>query len=224
MRHLLLATDARCYVSLGDAQSRNPLGVVGAASGFYNRLVAVEPGAKMVPLATDGGTAATVRYVQLPRLFAINIAPSVLTITLGAGDVSRMAFGDAASVCAELADHGRAVLGAVRRAFPRCVVLLATLYDPMDGADAVLAGGVTRFNSTLLALAVAHGCRVADACAAFGGHGAGAGDPLTSDVSPPNADLYLCAGSDLVPVPNAHGAAIYADALWAAYTETVFPI
>ncbi len=221
MRRLPLASDTPYYVSLGDAQSRNTGGIIGAASAFYARLTAFAPAVKMIPLASDGANAATVRYVQIPRLRAMVITPFVVTVTLGATDLPRLAGGDADAVCAELTEHGGAALLALRALAPRAIVLLATLYDPMDGADVVLAAGVNRFNITIHALAASYGCRVADTFAAFTGHGASVGDPLSPDPMPANDARFLHAGADLVPVPNAHGAAVFAETLWATYNEPV---
>jgi len=217
MRPLPIAPVNRYYVSLGDARSRNGNGYVGAASGFYERLVAGDPSWKMIALATDGATAATVRYVQLPRLLEINAAPSLITMTIGASELSRLAFGDSKAVCAELCKHGGAVLASLRVVSLRAEILLATLYDPMDGKEADLAEGVARYNETLRTLAAVHGAAVADVCPAFAGHGARAGDPLTADASPPNQELYLCAGADLSPIPNRYGATAFTSALWEAY-------
>lgn len=220
MRRLPLASDTPYYVALGDAQSRNAPGITGAASAFFVLLTETVPSAKMIPLAGDGATAATVRYVQLPRLRAMAIAPLVVTLTLGATDLPRLAGGDADAVCAELSEHGGASLSALRALAPRAVVLLATLPDPMDGANETLADGVSRFNNTLRAVAAPHGCRVADVHTTFAGHGASAGDPLSPDTNPVNADRFLCAGDGLVPVPNAHGAGVWARTLWATYQES----
>ncbi|MBC8142679.1 MAG: SGNH/GDSL hydrolase family protein [Armatimonadetes bacterium] len=219
MRRLPLASDTPYYVSLGDAQSRNTGSITGAASAFYAHLTELVPATKMIPLASDGANAGAVRYVQLPRLRAMAVAPSVVTITTGATDLPRLASGDADAVCGELAEHGGAALSALRSLAPRAAVLLSTLYDPMDGASDVLAGGVRRFNETLRALAASHGYRVADAFTAFAGHGASAGDPLSPDATPEDTNRFLCAGADLVPVPNAHGAAFFAGTLWTTYNE-----
>lgn len=223
MRTLPLVTDRRYYVSLGDAQSRNTETFLGAASRFYNQLVALDPGVKMIPLAADGATAATVRYVQLPRLQEMNVVPSVVTVTLGVSDLPRLGFGDAESVCRELGEHGEAFMSSLRTTAPRAVLLFSTLYDPMDGADTPLAAGVRTFNETLRTLVVRYGGVIIDLSTAFAGHGACAGDPLSSSLTSENPDLYLCAGADLTPVPNAQGAAVLADLFAsnyrAAFTE-----
>lgn len=216
MRKLPLVTDTALYVSLGDAQSRNTNGITGVASAFLARLAATAGSVKLVPLATDGGTAATVRYVQLPRLRAMSVTPAVVTLTLGATDLPRLASGDAEAVCRELREHTGAVLSALR-----APVLLAALYDPMDGANPVLAQGVAAFNETLRDLSKAQDARVADVFAAFAGHGASVGDPLSPDANPADSNRYLCAGADLLPVPNAHGAAVFADMLLRVTSEAI---
>ena len=217
MRKLPLVTDRRYYVSLGDSQSRNAADYTGVASRFYERLTVRDSSLKMVPLATDGATAATVRYVQLPRLREMDVEPSVVTITLGVSDLSRLAFGDAAGVCRELKDHGKSLLSALRTTAPRAVLLFSTLYDPMDGTDATLATAVQTFNEAIRTLATACNGRVAEIHAAFSGHGANVGDPLSSNELGENPDLYLCAGPDLSPVPNHNGASVFAELLLNAY-------
>ncbi|MBC7805818.1 MAG: SGNH/GDSL hydrolase family protein [Akkermansiaceae bacterium] len=223
MRILPIASDRRYYVSLGDAQSRNADNHVGAASQFYGRLAALDSQLKMVPLATEGATAASVRYVQLPRLREMNVQPSVVTLTLGASDLSRLAFGGMEGVCRELREHGDVILTSLRTSAPHAVLLFSTLYDPMDGADASLATGIRQFNHTLRTLVRPYGGVISDLYTAFSGHGASVGDPLSPLTISENPDLYLCAGADLVPVPNQRGAAVFAELLLrnyhAAFTE-----
>lgn len=217
MRSLPIANEKRYYVSLGDSQSRNAQNYMGAASRFYERLAASDSFLKMVPLATDGATASAVRYVQLPRLREMHVAPSVLTVTLGVSDLPRLAFGDAETVCRELRGGVDALLSVVRSASPRAIVLLSTLYDPMDGTHPVLEEGVRRFNETVRETASVHGAAIAEIHTAFAGHGASAGDPLSSWRADTPRDLYLCAGPDLVPVPTERGATVFADLLWTGY-------
>ncbi len=221
MRILPLVTDRRYYVSLGDSQSRNADRFLGGASRFYNRLVEHDPRQKMVPLAADGATAATVRYVQMPRLQEMTVVPSVVTLTLGASDLPRLAFGDAPAVCGELGEHGNAILSSLRTAAPRAALLVSTLYDPMDGMDALLATGVQMFNDTLRALVAGYDGVIIDLYTAFSGHGANVGDPLSSSSAGENPALYLCAGADLVPIPNANGATVFAELLHSSYRATL---
>lgn len=221
MRKLPLVTDSRYYVSLGDAQSRNAESYLGAASLFYNQIRGVDFGLKMVPLATDGATAATIRYVQLPRFQEMHITPSVVTITLGASELSRLAFGESERVCRELRDHMGAVFIELRLIAPRCIMLFSTLYDPMDGAETNLRGGVQQYNETVRDLAATFGGTAVDVFAIFDGHGASAGDPLSPPGTPVSPDLYLCAGPDLSPVPNATGAAVLAERLAESYRSAV---
>lgn len=219
MLKLTLAPTHRHFVSLGDAQSRSAGDYPGTATLFYNWLLTIDPAYRMIPLATDGATAATLRYVQLPRLREMDTAPDVVTVTLGASDFSRLAFATD-TVLRDLLAHGAATLAAIRTLSPNAIIVLATLYDPMDTTDAALSVGVARFNETLRELTKAHGAIITETGAAFAGHGASVGDPLSPpDVAAP--ELYLCAGADLVPVPNERGAAVYADALFAAYRTFV---
>ncbi len=221
MRILPIANDNRYYVSLGDAQSRGTAYDPGAASKFFARLAALESGWKMIPLATEGATGATVRYVQLPRLREMAITPSLITLTLGAGDLSRLAFGYGKAVCKELNAHVAVLFDTLRESAPGCVILLSALYDPMDGIDPVLATGVARFNGALRAIAASYSATVADTDALFAGHGALVGDPLSQDDFAAPSGLYLCAGADLTPVPNRDGGMVLADALFAVYQATV---
>ena len=217
MQRLPLATDKRYYVSLGDAQSRNTDNFLGAASRFYNRLAITDSSLKMVPLATDGATAATVRYVQIPRLREMNTVPAVITLTLGTSDLARLAFGDKDAVCRDLREHGSEVLLLLRGLAPLATILISTLYDPMDGMNTLLTQGILLFNEALQELAQHYSAEVTDIYTVFAGHGASVGDPLTPQTDFVPSGLYLCVGSDLTPVPNEAGAEIFAEALRTTY-------
>ena len=175
----------------------------------------------MIPLATDGATAATVRYVQIPRLQEMNIVPSVVTITIGASDLSRLAFGDVANVCRELREHGTAFLAALRTLAPNAVLLCSTLYDPMDGSNAALTTGVQQFNDTLRELIPTYCGIITKTYDSFAGHGASVGDPLSPVTLPEKQGLYFGVGADLIPVPNADGVSVYAALLFADYCDAL---
>lgn len=218
MLKLPLVTDRRYYVSLGDTQSGNNNGQIGAASRFYDQLAARDPAFRMIPLAIDGATIATVRFVQMPRLAEMSVAPFIVTLTLGTGQLLQLASGEANLVCETLQTHGSVVLRSLQALLARnATVMLTTLYDPLDGNDPRLAAGIAQFNDTLRHLATQHNATIADIHQAFLGHGRNAGDPFAEPNNVTNDELYLCAGPGFVPVPNEHGAEVFAGVLLAAY-------
>ncbi len=218
------------YVSLGDSISIDAYaggpGRGGASLLFQNRaedfpewaerdLVSRLPGARMIPLAQDGATSATVRYAQIPRLREMKIRPAVVTVTFGGNDLMQT-FGDES--LAPLAhravwDNGHALLAALRRdVLPDAPIIVGTIYDPSDGTGEAERLGIgewpdaldwiARFNETLRALADEHGAIVADMHARFQGHGLTVGAPSQPDPRPADRNLWYCG----VIEPNAWGA------------------
>ncbi len=230
MQLMTMASAPKYYVSLGDSVSIDAYaggpGRGAPALLLKNRatdfpdwagrdLVSVLPGARLIPLAQDGGTAATVRYVQLPRLKEMNVRPSLVTLTVGGNDLLQAYGNDQAAHAARRAlwEHGHAILNDLRaRMTPTAPLLIGTIYDPSDETGDTARLGllpwpsardwIARFNETLAALAGEHGALVADIHARFKGHALLAGDPANPDADPPNRNLWLCGTIE----PNAWGA------------------
>lgn len=228
----------RYYVSLGDSISIDAYaggpGRGAASLLLKNRdedfpewqgrdLTTILPGARLIPLAMDGGTTATLRYAQLPRLIEMHIKPEIATITIGGNDLM-VAFGnDATAHAAHAAIYENLdfVLTTLRRLMGAdAPILVGTVYDPSDGygtAGMLSLGNwptalqwLARINDTLRELVIAHGCTVADIHAAFLGHGATVGNVSGSDPRPQNQDLWFCGTIE----PNAWGASAVRSIWW----------
>jgi lysophospholipase L1-like esterase len=231
MQRLIIADTPKYYVSLGDSVSIDAYaggpGRGAPALLLKNRndnfpdwagrdLVSVLPGARLIPLAMDGGTAATVRYAQLPRLKEMSVRSSLVTLTIGGNDLLQAYGNDEAARAARRAlwEHGHAILNDLRATLmtPGAPLVIGTIYDPSDGTGDTDRLGllpwpsaldwIARFNETLVALAGEHGALVADIHAYFKGHALQAGDPTNHDAAPPNRELWLCGTIE----PNAWGA------------------
>jgi lysophospholipase L1-like esterase len=230
---------ATAYVALGDSISIDDYsggpGRGGASLFFANRdedfpewrgrdLRTLDPGTTFSLLATDGATTRTLVQTQLPRLRALGLRPTVVTLTIGGNDLLG-AYGDT--------DAANGVIAAVRAAVdlvlaelagtaPPARIAVGTVYDPSDGTgDAVRLGlppwpdavaVLAELNETLRAAAAAHGAVVAEIAAAFQGHGLLAGEPSRREPRPVERDLWFC---NLIE-PNAWGADGVRSAFWAA--------
>jgi lysophospholipase L1-like esterase len=231
------------YVSLGDSMSIDAYaggpGCGAPSLLLRNReedfpewrgrdLTTTLPGARLIPLAMDGGTSSTVRYAQIPRLREMNIRPSLVTLTMGGNDLLQSLGSDTAAQAAHraLEENGRAILTALRDLCgPGVPILLGTVYDPSDGtgdtarlqimAWPTALEWIGRFNDTLRALADEHGATVADIHGAFLGHGLHVGSPAQPDPRPANRDLYYCG----VIEPNAWGASALRALWWRLLVE-----
>lgn len=246
MRPLTMANAPRHYVSLGDSMSiddyAGPPGSGAASLLFANNpgdfpqwagrdLQTVLAPCRLVLMAQDGVTSATVRYAQIPRLKEMGIRPAVVTLTMGGNDLLQT-FGDSAS--ADMANrrlltNGRAILESLRLlVLPNAPVLLTTIYDPSDGTGDTNAlqiaswpGAVSwihAFNQTLAALAREFDVTLVDAHAAFLGHGLQVGNPAQNDPRPANRDLFYCG----VVEPNAWGANALRVLWWDALQKAGF--
>ncbi len=176
-------------------------------------------------LASDGATCRSVLDHQLPRLVALGLTPTEVTLTAGGNDLLG-AYGDTPSarvVVAHVAGLVHRTLEVLRRLMaPGGRVVVGTVYDPSDGTgDATRLGlppwpeGVevlAQLNSTLVALAADHDALVADIHQRFLGHGVRAGDPRQPSARPPQRTLWYC---NLIE-PNAWGASQIRAAFWEA--------
>jgi lysophospholipase L1-like esterase len=190
-------------------------------------LTSRDPAARLVLLASDGATSATVVREQLPRLGGLDPAPTMATVTMGGNDLLT-AYGDAATArqaIGAVAANGREVLGGLRATLgPRAPVVVATVYDPSDGTGAADRVGLpawpaaldvlAELNRVLVALAEEHGAVVADLHGRFLGHGLAAGDPTQPAPRPASRALWYC---NLIE-PNAWGASEIRAAFWEALT------
>jgi hypothetical protein len=232
-----MADEARYYVALGDALSMDAYaggpGRGAPALLYKNRsddfpewqgrdLSTRLPGARLIPLAMDGATAATLHFAQIPRLRGMDVRASVATVTVGTGDLLQASAGEDAARAAHKAlwEHGHAVLGALRSelVLPDAPLAVATVPDPSDGAGGALTEWIARCNETLRSLAAEHGAVVADVHARLLGHGLSAGDPMQPDPRPEARGLWYSGAAGPIPVPNAWGASEIRTALWDALT------
>jgi lysophospholipase L1-like esterase len=232
--------DVAAYVALGDSISIDDYsggpGRGGASLLFANRdddfpewrgrdLRTREPGSTFALLATDGATTRTLLEAQLPRLLALPVRPTVVTLTIGGNDLLA-AYGDTPAAREVIAR----VRTAVDRALPEITgrlapggrLVLGTVYDPSDGTgDAARLGlppwrdavaVIEELNETLRKVAAHHGAAVAEIGEAFRGHGLLAGNPAQRHPRPTNRDLWFCSLIE----PNAWGAGGVRAAFWAA--------
>jgi lysophospholipase L1-like esterase len=228
------------YVALGDSISIDDYsggpGRGGASLLFANRdedfpdwrgrdLRTTDPGAAFRLLATDGATTRTLVEAQLPRLAAMQLRPTLVTLTIGGNDLlaaygdTRAARGVVARVAAAV-DRALPVIGALLPAPDRLIV--GTVYDPSDGTGNAVALGlppwpdavamIGHLNDLLREVATRHGAVVADIAGHFRGHGLLAGDPARRDARPPDRELWFCN----VIEPNAWGGSGVREAFWAA--------
>lgn len=163
MRTLPLAPTRRYYAALGDVLSMDALGGGGPGTGAASRLLRdLPPDLRLIPLAMDGATTTTVRYVQLPRLRGMDARPSLVTVTLGATDLllSQGREENARAALAALREHGGAALAGLRDvALPGAPLVVATVPDPTGGAAPEWAA---RFSDAVRDLAREHGALVAE--------------------------------------------------------------
>jgi lysophospholipase L1-like esterase len=228
------------YAALGDSISIDDYsggpGRGGASLLFANRdddfpewrsrdLRTVDPGTGFSLLATDGATTRTLLDAQLPRLAALPVPPTLVTVTIGGNDLLG-AYGDTAAARGVV----RRVQGALDRALPEIAQLLdpsgrivvGTVYDPSDGTgDAARLGlppwpdavaMIDELNEALRAVAARHGAAVAEIAGRFQGHGLLAGDPSRAEARPADRRLWFC---NLIE-PNAWGADGVRAAFWDA--------
>ncbi|MES2459713.1 MAG: SGNH/GDSL hydrolase family protein [Armatimonadota bacterium] len=239
MRTLMMAERPRYLLSLGDSMSIDVYAGGpgrGAASLLYqNRdadfpewagrdLKSRLPGVRLIPLAMDAGTSATVRYAQLPRFAEMGVKAAAVTLTMGGNDLLQTFGNEAAAEQAQraLRENGQAILSQVRKLCePDAPLLLGTVYDPSDGTGDTgrlnllpwpgALGWIHRFNETLRELAAKNDVLLVDLHALFLGHGLATGEnPAQSDPRPANRDLYYCG----VIEPNAWGASAIRAGWW----------
>jgi lysophospholipase L1-like esterase len=192
-------------------------------------LTSRDPTARLVLLASDGATSATVAGEQLGRLRRLGSVPTVATVTMGGNDLL-VAYGDARAArraTTTVNDNGRLVLGGLRALMGAdAPIVLATVYDPSDGSgDAGRLGLppwpealalLAELNRVLWVLAEDHRALVADVHARFLGHGLAAGDPTQPAARPRDRCLWYCRLIE----PNAWGASQIRAALWATLERT----
>jgi lysophospholipase L1-like esterase len=228
------------YVALGDSISIDEYaggpGRGGASLLFRNRdedfpawrgrdLATTRPELGFWLLAVDGGTTRTLLDLQLPALAAADVAPVLVTLTVGGNDLLA-AYGDtraALAVVAVVRSRVGEALSRLRDLAPAdTAVALGTVYDPSDGTgDAGRAGlppwpdvvaVLADLNEALRAVAQQHAARVADVHGRFLGHGLERGDVSQADPRPKDRELWYC---DVIE-PNAWGAGAVRAAFWDA--------
>ena len=179
--------------------------------------------ARLLLLASDGATSATVAREQLERLRRLGSIPTLATVTMGGNDLLAT-YGDAGAARRAIkmvADNGRRLLARLRDLMgPAAPIVVATVYDPSDGSGEAGRLGLppwpevlellAELNWMLRALAQDHQALVADVHARFLGHGLAAGDPTQPAPRPPDRGLWYC---DLIE-PDAWGASEIRASFW----------
>ena len=235
---------AHAYVALGDSISIDDYsggpGRGGASLLFRNHdadfpqwkgrdLLTRQPDLTFKLLATDGATTGTLLSAQLPRLAALGVRPTLVTLTIGGNDVLS-AYGDTRAARRVIADVQAATALALARLQPLLAagaqVVVGTVYDPSDGtADAARLGlppwpdavaVIAELNQALREVAGQHGATVAEIGAHFLGHGVQAGNPAQPHARPAQRELWFCS----VIEPNAWGASGVREAFWAALSPS----
>lgn len=228
----------RYYVSLGDSMSIDAYaggpGKGAASLLLKNRdedfpdwqgkdLQTVMPGVRLIPLAMDGATSATVRYAQIPQLKEMKIRPDIITLTIGGNDLVQT-FGSESATQERYRDVQENVDWTLRElrkmVGSKVPIIVGTIYDPSDGTGdgATLNVGawtaaltwLGRFNDALKTVAGEQNCPVADIHAHFLGHGLTVGDPTQYEPRPENRDLWYCG----IIEPNAWGASAIRSLWW----------
>jgi lysophospholipase L1-like esterase len=186
-------------------------------------LTARDPTARLLLLASDGATSATVAGEQLGRLHRLGVIPTVATVTMGGNDLLA-GYGDAGAArraIKTVIDNGQRLLAGLRDLMgPAAPIVVATVYDPSDGSgDAGRLGLppwpealelLAELNRGLGALAQDHQALVADLHSRFLGHGLAAGDPTQPAARPPDRGLWYCGLIE----PNAWGASEIRASFW----------
>lgn len=190
-------------ISVAVALEREPragaLAPLGAAALLYRNddarwpefagrdLATAYPGIAFRSLVEDGATIGDVFGEQLARLEASD-APTLVTLTVGAGDIMSLLVRRPAAPIVRQAAHDIAeayefLVDAIRRLRPAATLLAATVCDPSDGT-ALMPGvdsarkpvpldALTAVNAHIRTLAAGTpGVRLADLHAHFMGHGA----------------------------------------------------
>jgi lysophospholipase L1-like esterase len=231
------------YVALGDSISIDDYSGgagTGAASLLYrNRdrdfpgwrgrdLLSRDEHASRLMLASDGATTQTLLDVQLPRLLASRVSPSVVTVTIGGNDVLS-AYGSTSAARDTIQRVSVSLSRTLRQLAPLLapggVIVVGTVYDPSDGTgDATRLGLppwpdalriIAELPAALRRVATEHGAAVAEIHESFLGHGALAGDVARPEPTPAQRNLWLCH----VIEPNAWGADGVRQAFWAAISR-----
>lgn len=125
----------------------------GPGRGAASRLLRSLPdGFRLIPLAAADATAAAIRYVQIPRLLEMRVAPEIVVLTVGAADLAA-ALGDdgyARAALDALEEHVDALLGHLRRICPDGARVLLGGIDPQETEPWPLPSAwVARYNESL---------------------------------------------------------------------------
>jgi hypothetical protein len=141
-----MAPERRYLASFGDLSGVEPACAL---------LAALPSGFRLIPLTAEDATASTVRYVQLPRLKAMQVRPSCVALTVGAADLWHT-LGDLdflKRARSDLETHLDAALTELRAlATPDARFFLASIADTLPGhamLDDVLVELARRHEATL---------------------------------------------------------------------------
>ena len=194
-------------------------------------LTAMVDGVRWLQLASDGATTATVVDYQLSRLRGLEVAPLIVTLTVGGNDLLS-SYGDTSralqtvDVVRHRVEHVLQELRGLTASDAQVVV--GTVYDPSDGTGEAWRVGLpdwpdvvpvlTALNQALTDAAAGHGAAIADIHGRFLGHGLRAGNPAQREARPAYRDLWYC---NLIE-PNAWGASGVRAAFWDALDLAVW--
>ncbi len=234
------------YVGLGDSISIDEYAGGsgwGAISLFYRNkdeiypewkgrdLRSRYPGIDFHPLASDGATSATVLEEQLPVLPPGDGDRTIVTLTIGGNDFLSL-LGSGRVIDREVVDRFRLdlskILNGLRGRYPRCTIILGTIYDPTDGVGDLDIPPVDvheaydlfqAFNRAILDMGKSYGAQIADIYSHFLGHGSHHGDPNNPHYCPGDPSYWFVQEIE----PNTRGAHEVRRLFWEALERGHIP-
>lgn len=223
------------YVALGDSVLTDdyPGQGKGAASLLFRNqdrqypdycrrdLTTRYPGTKFHLLARDGATTLDIVHDQISALDRLRPGCPVFTVSGGGNDILQ-----GNSEPEDIAFRLQAVMAHLRRQWPRCTILLCTIYDPTDGAGDLIEpgkrmdkemGALLETNRLIRRMADASGggIRLVDVYNHFLGHGQHCKDPGNAYHHPDDPSLWYVLSIE----PNTRGAHEIRRLFWSALHE-----
>lgn len=202
------------YVAIGDSVSidlypqldltarvgQPPPDGVGAASLLHRNIDSLWPeftgqdllsarnGIEHVNLCADGAVTSHVLDLQLPSLPADDGSAVLVTLTVGGNDLLGLigrSYDEGVAELRRIIERTREIVREVQSRYGDLTLIIATVYDPSDGAAHLGDGIVMRrewewlgvYNDAVRQMATATGCRLADLHDHFFGHGLSVRDP-----------------------------------------------
>jgi lysophospholipase L1-like esterase len=202
------------YVAIGDSVSIDlypqldlsargdspPSDGVGAASLLHSNIDSLWPeftgqdlssarhGIEYVNLCADGTVTGDVLDLQLPSLPTDDGDATLVTLTVGGNDLLSLIgrrYDEGVAELQRIIDRTREIVREVRSWYRDLTLVLATVYDPSDGAAHLGDGIIMRrewewlgvYNEAVRRMATATGCLLAEVHDHFFGHGLSERDP-----------------------------------------------